>query len=650
MSDDSYHNVPENSAFFQGHMGQFFAHGKYSFQIMRNESDVNAIEDINAAKYRKVFVDLINNRINARNLGGGRLLPVHADDLVISAIKLVDNVQSGYEGGYFKLFPRGAVCKKDGCNHYFDIDKGRNCGHKDSDPFEQITFLAFCDTCGRLLDLKYMTNILKDCPNPKCKEKNGLAILTATKKDDLNSYRLMCKKCKKEVRLRFLDCDHIVRKTDEVLSTQPKKRFRGVPARAGTILHPEVKTIPDIPQSYELDETGKRTMHARNLSEAFRDFFGGDLDESLLYLPEFRQAMMDDSKFWELSKVKDICEDARDFSKDVSFDLLNRRNWAPEQFLYVIRIILIQAKMMISQNMDKARVEDRYGIEHINQGLDQVKDIQFNVEDVEGYILMSFANNGVIGKQVPRKKNMPSSGFLDPNLYERFGLKSVSHFSNLNMIQALLGVIEGSTRSTPVLFRPIMTGKEGNAKPTVFVRSFLTEGILFHLDYERVLQWVTVNKDIIRPDEKYLNSSGLPDVRYRNLILHDEPSRIAVEKLLHTYSHMLIQQSTIDTGLDIQSLAEIIYPLTASVFIYSTNSINIGGLEFTYDYHLEDWLGRIYDLASDCPQDPACMLDEGGACNACSFIPEFVCERFNEDLDRSTLVGGTPRFNKGYFK
>lgn len=524
------------------------------------------------------------------------------------------------------------------------------CGHRDSDPYEQITFLAFCDVCGRLLDLKYMTNILKDCQNPNCKEKNGLTILTSTKKDDLASYRLRCKKCKKEVRLRFLDCDHKVRKTGEILSTLPSKRFRGVPARAGTILHPEVKTIPDIPQSYELDTNGKRTMQARNLSESFRDFFSGELAESLLYLPEFRQAMLNDNRFWELSKIKDICEDSSDFSNDPSYDISNKNNWTPEQFLYVIRITLIQARSMISQKMDKGKVIGRYGIEYIAHALNQVKGINFNEDDLEGYILMSFANNGEAGKLVPRKKNSPSSRFLDSKLYERFGLTCASHFSNLNMIQALLGVIEGSTRSTPVLFRPIMTGKEGNAKPTVFIRNFLTEGVLFQLDYERILNWVKSNSETIQSNEKYLNSNGLPDVRYRNLMVNDERSRAAVEKLLHTYSHMLIQQSTVDTGLDIQSLAEIIYPLTASVFIYSTNSINIGGLEFTYDYHLEDWLGRIYELASDCPQDPACMLDEGGACNACSFIPEFVCERFNQDLDRSTLVGGSPRFIKGYFK
>jgi hypothetical protein len=111
---------------------------------------------------------------------------------------------------------------------------------------------------------------------------------------------------------------------------------------------------------------------------------------------------------------------------------------------------------------------------------------------------------------------------------------------------------------------------------------------------------------------------------------------------------MLMQQSTVHTGLDIQSLSEKIYPAIASVFIYATNPINIGGLESTFDIDLQNWLKKMVELSSDCPQDPSCMLDEDGACNACSFAPEFVCTFFNQDLDRSTLVGKSKRYEWGY--
>ena len=67
--------------------------------------------------------------------------------------------------------------------------------------------------------------------------------------------------------------------------------------------------------------------------------------------------------------------------------------------------------------------------------------------------------------------------------------------------------------------------------------------------------------------------------------------------------------------------------------------MDTGGLEYTYDNHMSDWLSRMEELAHDCPQDPGCMEDEGGACNACLMLPEFACKNFNQNLDRSSLVG-----------
>ena len=241
--------------------------------------------------------------------------------------------------------------------------------------------------------------------------------------------------------------------------------------------------------------------------------------------------------------------------------------------------------------------------------------------------------------------NFPPENY--PDWLNDFGLKQILHIANFNMIQALVGTITGSTRREPLLFDPIMTGERSNKKPTVFVRDFLTEGLVFQLDFNQLLYWLDQNKMTIDPSLKILPFEGDAENNFRYLISHNENCNRAVTVLLHTYCHMLIQQSTIDTGLEIQSLAERIYPKTASFFIYSTSGLNIGGLEFTYDYHLEDWFKRMYEIASDCPQDPACMVDEGGSCNACSYVPEFVCERFNQDLDRSSLVGG-PRFEFGY--
>ena len=346
--------------------------------------------------------------------------------------------------------------------------------------------------------------------------------------------------------------------------------------------------------------------------------------------------MSDDVTFWELPRVEILCEDK-------NLDLSGRENWSRIQLLKAIKGVIKRAKESIEPNKSNYdTIIANYGIDKIKLALTAVKDTDFDENDLQGIYLLD--SNTLNHRDTPKQ---PPDNYT--NWLERFGLKKVSQISDLTIVQAFLGIIEGSTRKEYPLFRPIETGRNDRRKPTVFVRDFQTEGALFHLDYEKILRWLFANKSEIKPSiDLSLPMVDNYEKHYREIMRRDERCKNAVETLLHTFSHMLIQQSTTDTGLGIESLSELIYPMTASVLIYSTSSVNIGGIEFTYDYHLESWLKRMEELSSDCPQDPACMIDEGGACNACSYLPEFVCYNFNQNLDRSTLIGGSDRFPKGY--
>lgn len=633
------HRIPENSAFFQGHIKQFFSKDKFSFEIKANYEDRDKSAQINIAKYKPIFLRLINNFVSKRQKEGYSFDLVSPDNLIIHGIKFVDNEKDDGLSGHFRLSPQAAICKKDNCNQYFLVDEGRKCGHTDNDEWEQITFLAFCDECGRYVPMHLMTNINHDCK--KCAQKNSLKKLKWTKKDAPGSYSVECIHCHYTEKLYFYECDHTIHKTNQILSAKPRKKFTGVPSRAQTIIHSYVVSIPDIPQEYEIDSSGRRNRDGMFLSEAFRELFSQDLEESLLYLSEFHEAIKKDDSFWGLRKIEDLCE-------ELNLNILNKNGWGSNEVQRLVRSIIKDVKLKISEGGNPDLLKSKYGIEKILNALNQVKNVGIDENDLQGLFLLTSVSSTENGKLIPKKRKIPT---FPPENYsdwlQEFGLKQVLHIANFNMIQALIGTITGSTRRDPLLFDPIVTGERNNKKPTVFVRDFLTEGLVFQLDFNRLLYWLDRNKMIIDPTMKILPFEGDPENHFRSLISHNEKCKLAVTVLLHTYSHMLIQQSTIDTGLEIQSLAERIYPKTASFFIYSTSGLNIGGLEFTYDYHLEDWFRRMYEIASDCPQDPACMIDEGGSCNACSYVPEFVCERFNQDLDRSTLVGG-PRFEVGY--
>lgn len=633
------HEIPENSAFFQGHIKQIFTKDKFSFEIIDNYEDRDKTAQINIAKYKPIFLRRINNFVRNRQKEGYSFDLISPDNLTIRGIKFVDNERDDGISGLFRLSPQAAICKKDGCNQYFLVNEGRTCGHADNDEWEQITFLAFCDDCGRYVPMHLMTNINHHCK--RCSQKYSLKRLKWEKKDDLSSYSVECIHCHYTERLYFYECDHTIHKTGQILSTKPKKSFKGIPPRAQTIIHPYVVSIPDIPQEYEIDSSGRRNRDGMFFSEAFHELFSPDLEESLLYLSEFHEVIKRDDSFWELSRIEDLCE-------ELGLNNVNKHEWPSKDIQRLIRSIIKDVKLKISEGANPVLLKNKYGIEKILEALNQVKDIDIDENDLQGLFLLTSVSSTENGKLVPKKRNIPNS---PPENYSEwlkgFGLKQILHIANFNMIQALLGTITGSTRREPLLFDPIMIGEKNNKKPTVFVRDFLTEGLVFQLDFNRLLHWLDKNKMTINPSLKILHFNGDAENHFRYIISHDEDCKRAVTVLLHTYCHMLIQQSTIDTGLEIQSLAERIYPKTASFFIYSTSGLNIGGLEFTYDYHLEDWFKRMYEIASDCPQDPACMIDEGGSCNACSYVPEFVCERFNQDLDRSTLVGG-PRFEKGY--
>ena len=299
MDDDFTHQIPENSCFFQGHINQFFSRkfNRYlSFRIQSNYTDINKNSDFNIEKYRPIFSRLINRKIASRKDDGGDFHEINPYDLKIEAIKLIDDAKEEGACGRFEIYPPTALCKKDNCYNYFMLGEKRICGHKDTDPWEQFTFLTFCDECGRILPLHYMTNLAKqennrmifnDCK--KCGEIQGLSILRWTRgKDDISSYKIKCRKCGNEVGLYFYDCDHTIRKTGQCLSKCQSKRFKGIPARANAIVHPFVISIPDIPQHDEIDKSGRKTTQGKALSEAFNFFFELDFEEAKLYLPEFK--------------------------------------------------------------------------------------------------------------------------------------------------------------------------------------------------------------------------------------------------------------------------------------------------------------------------------------------------------------------------
>lgn len=139
--------------------------------------------------------------------------------------------------------------------------------------------------------------------------------------------------------------------------------------------------------------------------------------------------------------------------------------------------------------------------------------------------------------------------------------------------------------------------------------------------------------------------------------------------LIHTLSHVLMNQLTFECGYSSAAIRERLYvsdnenhPM-AGLLIYTAAGDaegTMGGLvRMGKPGYLEPVMQKALIKARWCSADPVCMEqgERGGqgpdscnlaACHNCALVPETACEEFNRFLDRGILVG-TFDSNIGYF-
>lgn len=131
--------------------------------------------------------------------------------------------------------------------------------------------------------------------------------------------------------------------------------------------------------------------------------------------------------------------------------------------------------------------------------------------------------------------------------------------------------------------------------------------------------------------------------------------------LIHSFSHALMRQLSIEAGYTSASIRERIYASNpgdgsepmAGLLLYTAAPDSEGTLGGLVSLGEPRRLGRLIGLALEqlrlCASDPLCAEHHptrdglaalhGAACHACMFAPETSCERGNKYLDRSLLVG-----------
>lgn len=242
------------------------------------------------------------------------------------------------------------------------------------------------------------------------------------------------------------------------------------------------------------------------------------------------------------------------------------------------------------------------------------------------------------------------------------------YFSNILLIEKLIEtrVQRGFTRLNPYdgdgknsNLQPIFQDNKINWLPANVVTG---EGIFFEFNSQNLNAWLkdfnTKNHENIKKNYNDIRSSKEISERIINTKFF----------LIHTFSHLLINQLSYSCGYGSASLKERIYcnqkykdKEMNGILIYTASGDSegsMGGLVREGEpKNIRKIIYQAIKKSITCSYDPVCLDHKSqglngtnaSACHACCFVPETSCEESNQLLDRTTIIGGE-KGSLGFFK
>lgn len=240
--------------------------------------------------------------------------------------------------------------------------------------------------------------------------------------------------------------------------------------------------------------------------------------------------------------------------------------------------------------------------------------------------------------------------------HRRLGIKNMQVSCDIQIVNCTYGYTrkafdpaKNTNKNTLLKLNAYDKNTEGNAH-LVYGAKLDTEGILFEFSQRKIIEWLAVNH-IIRQEQIPDLDDELAVKRWYAENVHtelismfgdiegDEPITKNVFGLLHSMSHALINAAGEISGLSSNSLTEIIFVETASIFIYlqTSQGVPLGALSGMAEMRYEYFLKRVYEDSRNCIFDPVCSQRDDTSCHACLIIPEISCNHFNTSLGRKYM-------------
>jgi hypothetical protein len=247
-----------------------------------------------------------------------------------------------------------------------------------------------------------------------------------------------------------------------------------------------------------------------------------------------------------------------------------------------------------------------------------------------------------------------------PPGYENY-IEKVVLVERLRVVNALTGFTRigspgdyGDLSEVPDLRRAPLARSSPRWVPAAEVRG---EGIFIQFRESALSEWLS-NEDIIKRSDELL-AAHIEFRKRRDIQPANDDFGAARYTLIHSLSHALIRQFSIDCGYSAASIQERIYSLDADesdgpmagVLLYTAAADSEGTLGGLVALGIPETLASHLDQALErtrlCASDPLCsehhpiadgLTLHGAACHACMFVSETSCERGNKYLDRTLLI------------
>lgn len=177
----------------------------------------------------------------------------------------------------------------------------------------------------------------------------------------------------------------------------------------------------------------------------------------------------------------------------------------------------------------------------------------------------------------------------------------------------------------------------------VYAELGVTEAFFIRLDPQRVAKWLAGEGYTLNEwaDDRTARLAIIAACRdYASLGNGQRSPSNSLLSLIHSFSHRLLRITAVFSGVERNSLSELLVPLHLGIFIYaaSKGDFVLGGLQSVFEGELHHLLDAMVYEEHRCALDPGCS-DSGGACVACLHIGEPSCRYFNRHLTRDALFG-----------